>query len=120
MRFGGWCTTADSTWFSYGFNPVEYYFSQQKPDWNAVLSGREDKLYSIIVLDNTTGVEPDEITSFDYEKLLQQFEHPLEMRKMNVADVHTFGFLFCETDKSNFKEIEQILTSDLKEFVEVG
>jgi hypothetical protein len=120
MRFGGWCTTADSTWFSYGFNPVEYYFNQQKPDWKTVLSGREDKLYSIIVLDNTTGVEPDEITSFDYDKLLQQFEHPLELRKMNVADVHTFGFLFCETNRSNFREIEQILTSDLKEFIGVG
>jgi len=119
MRFGGWCTTADSTYFSYGFNSVEYFFSQQKPDWKTILSGREDKLYSIIILGNTTGVEPDDIQSFDYEKLLQQFEHPLELRKMNVADVHTFGFLFCETDRSNFRELEQILTSDLKEFIEV-
>ena len=61
MRFGGWCTTADSTYLSYGFNPIEYFFNQQKPDWTTILSGREDKLYSIIILDNTTGVEPDEI-----------------------------------------------------------
>lgn len=120
MRFGGWCTTADSTCLSYGFNSIEYFFNQQKPDWKAILSGREEKLYSIIILGNTTGVEPDDITSFNYDQLLQHFEHPLELRKMNVADVHTFGFLFCETDRSDFKEIEYILTSDLKEFIEVG
>ena len=119
MRFGGWCTTSDSTYFSYGFNPIEYFFNQQKPDWKTILSGREDKLYSIIVLDNTTGYEPDEIRSFDYDKLLQNFEHPLELRKMNVADVHMFGFLFCKTDRSNFKEIEHILKSDLNEFIKV-
>lgn len=117
MRFGGWCTTPDSTYFSYGFNPIEYFFNQQKPDWNTILSGREDKLYSIILLDNTTGYEPDDITSFDYDKLLQNFEHPLELRKMNVADYHMFGFLFCETERTNFKEIEKILRSDLTEFI---
>ncbi|WP_372906499.1 ATP-grasp domain-containing protein, partial [Rhodohalobacter sp.] len=119
MRFGGWCTTADSTYLSYGFNPIEYFFNQQKPDWKTILSGREDKLYSIIVLDNTTGYEPDEIKSFDYDQLLQHFEHPLELRKMNVADYHMFGFLFCETDRSNFREIEYILKSDLNEFIKV-
>ncbi|MFP8489644.1 ATP-grasp domain-containing protein [Gracilimonas sp. Q87] len=119
MRFGGWCTTADSTYFSYGFNPIEYFFNQQKPDWKTILSGRENKLYSIILLDNTTGYEPEDIRSFDYDKLLQNFEHPLELRKMNVAVYHMFGFLFCETERSNFKEIEDILRSDLTEFIEV-
>ncbi|MDZ7764723.1 MAG: ATP-grasp domain-containing protein [Melioribacteraceae bacterium] len=117
MRFGGWCTTADSTYFSYGFNPIEYFFNGQKPDWQNILSGRENKLYSIIVLDNSTGYDPKEIESFDYDKLLQGFQHPLEFRKMNVADYNVFGFLFCETDKSNFKEIEQILKSDLREYI---
>ncbi|MDZ7806174.1 MAG: ATP-grasp domain-containing protein [Gracilimonas sp.] len=119
MRFGGWCTTADSTYFSYGFNPIEYFFNQQKPDWKTILRGRENKLYSIVVLDNTTGYEPEEIKSFDYDKLLQNFEHPLELRKFNVADYHMFGFLFCETERSNFKEIDHILKSDLTEFIKV-
>ena len=117
MRFGGWCTTADLTYFSYGFNPIEYFFNGQKPDWQTILSGRENKLYSIIVLDNSTGYDPKEIESFDYDKLLQGFQHPLEFRKMNVADYNVFGFLFCETDKSNFAEIEQILKSDLREYI---
>lgn len=119
MRFGGWCTTADSTYFSYGINPIEYFFNQQKPDWEKVFKGRENKLYSIIVLDNSTGYKPKEIKSFNYDKLLENFQNLLEVRKMNVADYNVFGFLYCETDKDNFKELEHILKSDLREYAEI-
>jgi len=119
IRFGGWCTTADSTYFSYGINPIEYFFNEQKPDWEKVFNGRENKLYSIIVLDNSTDYQPKEIKSFDYDKLLENFQNPLEARKMDVTDYNVFGFLFCETDKGDFEELENILTSDLTEYAEI-
>ncbi len=117
MRFGGWCTTADMTFQAYGFNPYLYYYSQKKPDWDAALKGKEGKLFSIIVLDNSTGIDGEEIASFDYEKLLSGFEKPIELRKIDYKKYPVFGFLFTETREDNFVELKKILDSDLNEFI---
>ena len=117
MRFGGWCTTADMTYFAYGFNPYVYYFSQEKPDWNHILEGKENKIFSIIVLDNSTGIEGAQIKEFNYDLLLAGFEKPLELRRIDYKEYPVFGFLFTETKEENIHELEHILRSDLKEFV---
>ncbi len=117
MRFGGWCTTADISFLAYGFNPYLYYYSQKKPNWSEVLKGKEGKLFSIIVLDNSTGIDVDEITSFNYEKLLSNFEKPIELRKIDYKKYPVFGFLFAETREDNFIELKNILDSDLNEFI---
>jgi len=116
MRFGGWCTTADMTFTAYGLNPYLYYYYQQKPDWPALLKGKEEKLFSLIVLDNSTGVTGEEISSFDYEKLQKTFEKPLELRKIDFKKYPVFGFMFVETRESNFAELKNILDSNLNEF----
>ena len=117
MRFGGWCTTPDISFLAYGFNPYLYYYSQKKPNWSEVLKGKEGKLFSIIVLDNSTGIDVDEITSFNYEKLLSKFEKPIELRKIDFQKYPVFGFLFTETREDNFIELKNILDSDLNEFI---
>jgi hypothetical protein len=117
MRFGGWCTTADITFLVYGFNPYIYYYSQKKPNWSEILNGKEGKLFSIVVLDNSTGIDVDKITSFDYEKLLSNFDKPIELRKIDYKKYPVFGFLFTETREDNFIELKNILNSDLNEFI---
>jgi hypothetical protein len=117
MRFGGWCTTADLTNHAFGFNPYLYYYDQKVPDWSEILKDKEGKLFSIVILDNSTGVKDDEIKSFDYDKLLSKFEKPLELRKIDIKKYPLFGFVFIETREDNFSELEFILHSDLKEFV---
>ena len=119
MRFGGWCTTADISFMAYGFNPYLYYYSQQKPDWSKILKEKEGKLFSIIVLDNSTGINIDQIKSFDYDKLLSNFEKPMELRKINFREYPVFGFLFTETREENFIELKNILHSDLNEFISI-
>jgi len=117
MRFGGWCTTADVSFMAYGLNPYLYYYSQKKPDWPEILKGKEGKLFSIVVLNNSTGIHAGEISSFDYEKLLSRFEKPMELRKVDYKKFPLFGFLFTETREENFVELENILHSDLTEYV---
>lgn len=117
LRFGGFCTTADFTYYTYGFNPYEYFFKQKAPNWNDILVAKDDNIYCLIVLDNSTGIDGKEINHFDYDKLLTQFTKPLHMRKMDIKQYPVFGFLFVETNKNDFKEIENILHSDLKEFI---
>ncbi len=117
LRFGGWCTTADLSFLAYGFNLYLYYFSQKEPDWSEVLKGKGGKLYCLIVLDNSTGKEVDQITAFDYKKLLSKFKKPLELRKIDFQKYPVFGFLFTETRADNVIELRNILDSDLNEFI---
>ncbi len=117
LRFGGWCTTADFTFHAYGFNSYHYLFTQQKPDWERVLEGKEGKIFSLIVLNNSTGEKVENIRNFDYEKLRSCFEKPLFMAKADYKTYHIFGFVFAETRQENFAEIAYILKSDLREFI---
>jgi len=117
LRFGGWCTTADMTASAYGFNPYVYYFENKKPDWDEILSTRAGKLYSLVVLDNSTGCAGEEIAEFDYDALLANFENSLELRKIDYREFPVFGFLFLETREENFGELERILKSDLSELI---
>jgi len=119
MRFGGWCTTADMTALAYGFNPYIYFFSHKKPNWAEILSDKGGKLYSIIVLNNASGIKADRIRRFDYDLLLSGFETPLELRQVNFRKYPLFGFLFTETREENVSELDTILKSDLKEFITV-
>jgi len=120
MRFGGWCTTADMTAAAFGHNPYVYYFEGKRPDWEHILSTRAGKIYSLVVLDNSTGYPGEQIASFDYQALLGCFEKPLELRELNYRQFPVFGFLFLETKADNFAELERILKSDLREFTRLA
>lgn len=117
LRFGGWCTSADLMHHAFNFNPYEYVCHRKKPDWKELVKNAGDKYYSIIILDNPTGYTSAEIERFDFDKLLKQFENPLELRKVDFKRYPQFGFLFTETSSNNFTEIETILKSDLKSFI---
>ena len=69
------------------------------------------------MLDNSTGLKVDKIKSFDYQKLQEQFEKPLEIREIDFREYPLFGFVFTETREDNFQELASILRSDLSEFV---
>ncbi|MDY0185242.1 MAG: ATP-grasp domain-containing protein [Desulfuromonadaceae bacterium] len=117
MRFGGWCTTADSTAMAFGFNPYVAYYTQQKPDWSTILQGKDATVNSMVVLDNSTGLAPDEIVAFDYAALASEFERVLELRPIDYRRYNVFGFLFSATRGDNMLELERILQSDLREYV---
>jgi len=119
MRFGGWCTTPDLTYQAYGFNPYEYYFADTSPDWKKLLIGQEGRLFSIVVLSNATGIDAGTIERFDYERVLRDFEKPLDLRKIDYREYPVFGFLFTETSENNRRELDRILASDLSEYVQI-
>jgi hypothetical protein len=118
LRFGGWCSTPDLAWHAFGINLYEYLFQQREPDWNSILENKDRSVFSNIVLNNSTSIEGKNIQSFDYEKLLSDFEKPLELRKADFGKFPLFGFLFCETSEQNMQELNRILMSDLREYVE--
>ncbi len=115
MRFGGWCTTADLTYYSYGFNPYEYFMENKIPDWNQILKNRDGIKYALILLDNDTGIEASNIKDFDYNRLSAKFEKVLLVRKLDVKKYSVFGFLFIAT--KNEDELDYALTANLQGFV---
>ena len=117
MRFAGWCTT-DVAYYAYGINPYTCFFRQTAPDWPDILAQNDEHLYSIVVLDMPGDVEANDIKRFDYQSVCAQFESPLELRKINFGDYPVFGFIFTKTRKENIAELEAILRSDLKEFID--
>lgn len=119
LRFGGWCTTGDMSYFAYGFNSYEQFLYQKTPNWNAIFETRKNTLYSLIVLDNNSGIHEKDIVSFDYELLLKDFKKPLNLRKVDFRKYAVFGFLFIETSKENSTELNTILTSNLRKYITV-
>ena len=117
MRFGGWCTTPDLAWYAHGFNIYNYFLTQKKPDWDQLLADKDGQVFSVVVLDNSTGTEGKNIQSFDYERLLQNFENPLELRKVDYRSYPLFGFVFVQTHTGRMDELIRILKSDLTEYM---
>ncbi|MBW3469444.1 ATP-grasp domain-containing protein [Arthrospiribacter ruber] len=119
MRFGGWCTTADLTWYSYGINSYLSFFESQRPDWNKIFEIRQEKTYSLILLDNNSGIPFEEIAYFDFGLLAKDFERPLHIRKVHMEKYGVFGFIFTETGKGNEQELQRILHSDLRSYIKL-
>jgi len=119
LRFGGWCTSAELTHYAYGFNPYQLLMENKYPDWQHILSTCTEDVFSIIILNNNTGYDANEIESFDYDKLLAQIERPLELRKVDARQFHIYGFLYSRTRLDNFGELERMLYSDLNAFIKL-
>lgn len=118
MRFAGFCTT-DIAYFAYGINPYEYFIERKKPDWDSILKHKDGKVYSLIMLDKPKDIDASAIKKFDFEGVLKCLEKPLEVRKMDIKRYPIFGFVFAETRKENFVELENILKNDLREFIKL-
>jgi len=119
LRFGGWCTTGDISWFAFGINSYEYFLNSKKPNWTEIFRNRLTNKYNLIVLDNNSGIKESEIESFNYNLLLKDFKKPLNLRKVDYKQYAVFGFLFTETLIGEDDELKNILTSDLKKYITI-
>lgn len=117
LRFGGWCTTADLSGITLGLNSYDYFFNNKKPNWEVIFKGKEDKLFSVIVLNNSSGIDAAHISNFNYSKLAEDFINPVLVRKLNIKQFPLFGFVFAETPQQNKQELYSILTSDLRKYI---
>ena len=117
LRFGGWCTTGDLSWYAFKFNSYQYFIQNKKPNWDEIFKSMKDKTYSIILLNNNSGFKPSEISHFDFDTLKQDLENVLVVRPFDFKKYPAFGLLFSETSKGNEKELEDILNSDLSKYV---
>jgi hypothetical protein len=116
MRFAGWCTT-DIAYFAYGINTYRYFLEQLEPDWEKILAGKKGKSFCLVILNKSAEIDSKAVKAFNFQKLLSDFEKPLELRKADHEKYGFFGYMFTETRDSKWGEIERILRSDLKEYI---
>ena len=114
LRFAGWCTTEISL-FSYGFRTYDYYLRNARPDWDALLKGREGNIYSFVILDKSRKM-PDNAV-FDYAAARASFTEVLHERRVDAPDSPVFGFFFTRTPANNRAELDRIMRSDLTEYL---
>lgn len=117
LRFGGFCTTGDLLGITLGFNSYKCFIENKKPDWETIFKGKETEIFSIVILDNNSGIKPSDIASFNYSKLKNDFENPVLIRELDINNYPVFGFVFTESSSNNGKELNDILTSDLKKYI---
>ncbi|WP_016988034.1 ATP-grasp domain-containing protein [Flavobacterium sp. ACAM 123] len=117
LRFGGFCTTADLLGVTLGFNEYKCFYENKKPDWDTIFKGKETKIFSVIILDNNSGIISSDILRFNYSDLANDFEKPILIRELDINKYPVFGFAFIESAASNRKELSDILTSDLRKYI---
>ncbi|MEH6762851.1 MAG: ATP-grasp domain-containing protein, partial [Maribacter arcticus] len=107
----------DLSGITVGLNSYKYYFENTCPNWDTIYEGKENKIFSIIVLDNNSGIKPADIARFDYNALADDFENPILIRALDINIYPLFGFVFAKTDEKNKKELYDILSSDLRKYI---
>ncbi len=114
LRFAGWCTT-DLAYFAYGINVYEYYFEQKRPDWEKILEGKDGYFYCFAIAEIPPTVNKDSIGFVDYDAFLENFEEPLEIRKIDYRNHPIFAIVFAKT--KDYAEISKILSDDMKNYI---
>ncbi len=116
LRFCGWCIT-DIAYHAWGINVYEYFFKSLKPDWEKILSQKDDDYVYFTMADIPKEVNRKEIKSVNYNKYLKNISNPLDVRKVDYKNNPVFGIIFGKTHEK--KEIDNILKLDMKEFIRI-
>ena len=116
MRFAGWCT-ADVAKYAWKINVYEYFYTQKRPDWNAILSNSGKEIYYFSMAEVPTEYKQKEIKDFDYAGFLANFSNVLEVRKINYSKHSLFAVIFGSTTNEN--EIKRILALDTKPYITI-
>ncbi|MBO6026809.1 MAG: ATP-grasp domain-containing protein [Bacteroidales bacterium] len=112
LRFAGMCLN-DLTRHTCGLLPVKAFFEGTHPNYQTMWNGIEEDVFSFVVLD-----KPFETTkALDFEAIKNHFHGVLETRDIKNPAMSIWGFLFTKTTPEHRGELNEILFSDLKEFM---
>ncbi len=114
LRFAG-ASCTDIAYYAYGINTVDCYLNQIKPDFNRILRKMPDKIYSLILIDKN-GKNIDN-AKFDYDRLNNDFENILSLRKIANPAMGLFAILFTETSLGNEAELHKALITDYSNYL---
>jgi len=118
LRFAGWCV-ADTTYYAWGFNPYEYYFSNKRPDWQALIEGREGEVCAMVIADVPPSIDRNAIVSIDQAAFVAQFDGVLEHRVIDHTRYPVFAFVFARMDEAALAQLKHELVGDFSRFIKI-
>jgi predicted ATP-grasp superfamily ATP-dependent carboligase len=93
LRFSEICTNELGV-YAYGINAYEYFFKQQKPDWESIVSNMDNSIYSYCCAKINDPMDYNEVEFINHNTFKENFSGILEYRKMNIIDNSTFAVVF--------------------------
>lgn len=117
LRFMGFCV-ADVDYHFYGVNPYQHYFLQQKPMWSKIIEERKGRYFGMFGIDIPKHLDKSKIR-FNYDKFIHYFSKVIHHTKMDYTKFPMALYLYAEVPTERFSEFEEILHSDLLEFIDV-
>lgn len=117
LRFAGLCGT-ELAYFAYGFHTYDYYLNDVAPDWDALLAGKEGKLYCMSLLPAPACLP--EGARFDAAGFATPLSRVLQCYEFDPRAVGSCAFVFCETDEYTAQgsaERRYLLTEDLERHI---
>ncbi len=114
LRFAGIGTT-DVSQHAFEIQAADYYFSDQKPNWQTVTEQADDAIYGFFCADVPLHISRNLIEEIKHDQLKNEFSQILEYRNLETANDRTFAVIFFRTE--SMEEMEYLLNIDLEPFI---
>ena len=117
LRFAGFGTT-DLAWFAFGSDSHDAFLREFVPDWDALLRGREDKVYSLVLCSIPASIDRSRIVEVRWDELAASFDGLLTLRPIDYRRYPILAFAFLEND--GLDEPRRHLDTDFTPFVRLA
>ncbi|MCB9562291.1 MAG: ATP-grasp domain-containing protein [Kofleriaceae bacterium] len=116
LRFAGQGTT-ELAEYAYAINVYKHFLRETRPDWDAILAGPDDSVYSFLCVDVPTAQFRAPGLRIHDRALFKSFGEVLEYRMLDEEETSTFAVIFLRAD--DLDENRRILAMDPAAFVKV-
>ena len=107
LRFGGF-GLSDLPYYAYGFNPIDYFFNDVRPDWNKIWESRRNLFYGWVLKYNP--LSPGLDYRPDHVSFKRLFSKVLNYREIDPRAHPVSGVAYVE--ESSREDLLQVLRFD--------
>jgi predicted ATP-grasp superfamily ATP-dependent carboligase len=93
LRFSG-LGTCELAEYAYGLNVYRYFFKEQKPDWDSILSRKDDSVYSFMCADLPDAFFRKKGLRIQDREFMKEFKEVLDYRMLDEEETSTFAVIF--------------------------
>ena len=112
VRYGGY-GLSDLAYYAFGFNPLESFYKEFKPDWDKVWSSRQEYNYGWILAYNGVDLDLEEYCP-EQNGFKKKFKNIMAYYDLDYKKEPAFGITYIK-DK-NIEELLKVLKFEFKDF----
>jgi len=111
-RFAG-ISICKLPYYAYGINSLEYFFNNEKPDWDKLLGLMGTETYCTFEVVSPANIDQSAI-SVDVESMSKEFRHVLDFQEFPFQNYLVKGLFFLRC--SSFEEAQKLLDIDIGKY----